>query len=191
MKIREQYNSIKTKTLLWFSKLSKREKLLIVTPSIVLVLMAFYSLVFTPIQSAFAKQSEELENSQKNVGILSVMLDRYTRLKVRREEIELQYKGIENRENGITLLEGLLRNKLDLAPGAVKIGEGSPQRFGGDFEKTPYTVRFSVSDLSKLVAFLDEVVHGKNPMILKKLDLKKRGDRSIEVDMEVSSIRKL
>lgn len=179
------------KVVVWFQKLSRREKLLILVPSVLAILFVCYSLILTPVQEAFAKQKEDIKQAQINMEIADTTLKDYFRLKNRREEIEEQYKEIESKESGITVLEGLLRSKLELTPGTFKIVDGTPQAFGGSYEKTQFSVRFNSSDLGKLVAFLQELVHGKSPMILKRLDMKKRGDRAIDVDMDVSSIRRV
>lgn len=175
----------------YYIKLSLREKSMLIVIALFFVLYITYSYIYTPVQEAFANQQIELDQASKNMDILAVMLEKHSKLKARRDEIEAQYEEIEAKESGITLLERLIGSKFSLPPGSFQIKDGTPQEFGGSYEKTSYVVKFKTSDLDKLVSFLKELVHGSNPMILKRLDLKKQGDRIIDVDMDVSSIRKI
>lgn len=176
----------------WYGKLSKRERHLLSAPLIVVALLLVYVILYRPVASAFAAQRSELAEADLEIKRISALLDKYTRLRAKRQEIENQYREIEIKEGGLTLLENLIRTKLDAAPGSFTIKErDNPSReFGGNYEQQPFNVRFNTTDLGKLVYFLQEMVHGPKPLILRKIDIRRRGER-LEVDLDVSSIRRI
>jgi hypothetical protein len=175
----------------WFNKLSKREKLLVGVPIPIILFFILHAAIYTPVMEAFASQNARLEESTANIKIIAAMLEKYQRLKSRRANIEEQYKEIEIKESGITLLENMISKHLELPSKSFDIRPSDPQEFGGNFEKTSYTIKFSTPELGKLVAFLDELVHGQAPMILRRLDLKVSGSNSLDVEIDASSIRRI
>src|SRR5438132_1364942 len=100
MTAKEKIENYLAKALETFRKLSKREKVLIIVPSVFLVIFILYSLILTPVVQAFSKQQEELTEARVNLEVLSTMLEKYGKLKSRRQEIEEQYKEIEIKESG-------------------------------------------------------------------------------------------
>lgn len=183
--------SLVTKVKIWFNSLSGREKLMVGLPIPVVIFILLHSMIYTPIVEAFNSQETKLQESTQNIQIIAAMLDKYQRLKNRRANIEEQYKEIEIKESGITLLENMISKHLELPARSFDIKPSEPQEFGGNFEKTSYVIKFSTPELGKLVAFLDELTHGAAPMILRRLDLKVSGINSIEVEIDASSIRRI
>lgn len=190
-KMKEKLLDLIKKFNLHFEKLSKRERLLIAIPAILVIIFISYELLVIPTKEAFLAQELEYKKAEDNLDNLAIALERYVKLKNRLKDIEEQYREIETTESGSTLLEKLVLEKVNVPKGSFNITDGQPQLFGGNYEKTPYTVRFSTTDLPKLVAFFEELTHGKTPMILRRLDLRKRGDRVLDVEIEVSGIRRI
>ena len=182
----------RTAAVAWVTKLSKRERMLIGLPIPIIVVIFLYSVLYRPIADAFASQRVELEAAQLEIKTVAVMLEKFKTLRARRQELETRYREIEIKEGGLTLLESLIRAKLDPPPGSFTIKEGgSPSReFGGSYEQQNFIVDFTTGDLGKLVAFLQEVVHGPKPLILKRLEMRKQGER-LHVVLDVSSIRRI
>ncbi len=179
------------KALHWFNGLTTREKVLVGLPIPVILIVIFHSSIYSPTVELFNAQSAKLEESSQNIKIIATMLEKYHRLKARRAAIEEEYKEIEIKESGITILENMISKHLALPTRSFDIRPSDPQEFGGNFEKTSYVIKFSTPELGKLVAFLDELVHGKAPMILRRLDLKVTGINSLDVEIDASSIRRI
>jgi hypothetical protein len=143
----------------WFNTLSKREQLMVGVPIIGLLIFLFHSSIYAPVSEALANQEAKLVETTQNISIVAAMLEKHEKLKARRAEIEEEYKEIEIKESGTTLLEKIIIKHLNLPPRSFDIKPSDPQAFGGSYEKTSYIIKFSTNELSKLVGFLDELVH--------------------------------
>ena len=187
-----QLEKYRTAAVAWATKLSKRERLLIGLPIPIVLVILIYSLLYSPIAEAFATQQQEVEAAQLEIKSVALLLEKFKVLRSRRQELETRYREIEIKEGGLTLLESLIRAKLDPPPGSFTIKEGgAPSReFGGNYEQQNFVVDFTTGDLGKLVGFLQEVVHGSKPLILKRLEMRKQGER-LHVVLDVSSIRRI
>lgn len=174
-----------------FLSLSRRERLLICIPVVLVGIFIIHSFIIRPVAEARERQDRKLEEVEQNIKIIAAMLEKHKRLKTRRQEVEEQYKEIEIKEPGITLLERMIAKYLDLPARSFDIRPSDPQQFGGSYEKTSFIIKFSTRELDKLVSFLDELVNGPAPMIIRRLDLKVSGSNSIEVEIDASSIRKV
>lgn len=175
----------------WYLALSKREKVMVAVPIAGVVIFVLHSSIYLPLSSTLGKQKLQLEETTQNIKIVAAMIDKHEKLKARRAAIEEEYKEIEIKESGITLLEKMISKHLNLPSRSFDIRPSDPQAFGGNFEKTSYIIKFSTNELPKLVAFLEELVHGSAPMILKRLDLKVSGSNALDIEIDASSIRRV
>ena len=171
-----------------FKKLSGRERGIIwmaVALGVMFVVYGFGERV----NGVFAAQSTRLEDAVKGVNSTSALLERYLKLKSRRDTIEREYRGVEIKEGVYAHIENLIRSKLGISSGFT-IKDNPPKEMGGDFEQVTYSIKFQLPTLQPLVDFLREIVHGQRPLLLSRLDVLKsrRGDR-LEVDLDVVSIR--
>ena len=188
--MKTELTQLKKNAAEYFKKLSKREKTIIT----VAVCMGFVTVgyqIYQPVRIAFESQSERLTGVQRDMESVSLALARYSKLKARQQAIENAYKEVEIKEGALSHLENLVRTKAGITSGFT-IKDKPVREFGGGYEQAPFSVRFVITDLPRLVDFLKEIVVGQRPLILANLDVTRRpaGD-SVEVEMEVSSIRKI
>lgn len=171
-----------------YGKLSPRERGVLAGLGVVIVCIVGWS-IYEPTRDLFADQRTRLERTTEAVRTSSTSLERYVKLKARRDMIEREYRGVEIKEGVYAHLENLIRTKLGLSSGFT-IKDSSPKSMGGNFEQITYSMKFSTPTLQPLVDLLKEVVHGERPLLLSSLDVVKRprGD-TLDVTIEVVSIR--
>lgn len=173
-----------------YRKMDRRE-IVLVALAMFMISLVLVSQVWGWVSSAYETQAAELEQTEKEVQEVSALLQRYLRLQQRRTAIEASYQQIEIKEGGLSLLERLIRTEAGISSGFV-IKDNPPRQFGGNYEQAPFNVKFPTSDMSKLIDFLDKLIHGPQPMVLTRLDLRKnRGSDRIDVELDVSSFRKV
>lgn len=173
-----------------FSALTQREKVIIVAAGLVAVCMLSYQ-IYEPIRRTFHEQAEQittLEGTMKGVG---TTLERYVKLKARRDAIEDEYKEVDFKEGALSHIENLVRSKAGISAGFT-IKPNPPKEFGGNYEQTLFSIKFSTTNLEALVDFLKELSHGPRPLVISKIDIQKSkfADR-LEVDIDASSIRRV
>lgn len=180
----------KAKAQAGFKSLSRREQALICGGIATLFLMGIYS-VYEPVREAFDRQELALVEAEGRSKGVSGTLERYMKLKARRDAIEGRYRMIEFEEGALSYLETMIRTKAMVTSGFT-IKDGPPRPFGKNHEQVPFSVRFSTANLETLIGFLQELVHGPRPLILGRLSLQKSriGDR-FDVDLDVSNLRKI
>ena len=190
MAFKENFEKYKAILLTQLERLSNRERGILVVSVIILVLFAA-SKIYTSVSMVYSLQSANLEQAQRDLDMAGKLLQRYSKLKARRTEIEAKYKQIEIKEGGLSLLEDLVRNKAGVASGFV-IKDGPIRQFGGNYEQAPFSVKFPIVSLERLLEFLEAVVHGPQHLVLTKLDLKKgRASDRLDVELDVSTFRRL
>jgi hypothetical protein len=189
-KIKIQLEKVKTLLLVQGGKFSYREKL-IVAAGCTFILVSLAYMIYEPVQRAFSEQGQRLEQSDQEMEKVAIALARYSKLKARRQIIENSYKEVEISEGVRSLLSGIIESKAGIPQGQFDIDARDARPFGMNYEQTPFRVRFIITDYSRLVAFLKEIVLGPKPLILTSLEIKKRqtADGGLEVDLDVSSIR--
>lgn len=174
----------------YFAKLSSREKAILAVAAVMIALVVV-SKSYDWVSGVFEEQTVRLDKAEQDLQAAAAMLQRHAKLRSRRDEIEAMYSEIEIKEGGLSLLERLLRTKANVTSGFT-IKDGPVRQFGGNYEQAPFSVKFPTNNLQTLVDFLTEVVHGPQKMVLTRLDIRKArtGDK-LEVDMDVSSFRKI
>ncbi|HMO02763.1 MAG TPA: hypothetical protein PKD37_06860 [Oligoflexia bacterium] len=190
--VRLKINAISVSVSQQLAKLSMRERLLTILAAIVLTLIVIYGLIYQPLKNRLLSNATLFEQRKAEMATLAMMIAENNALKKRKKAIEQAYQEVEIAEGALTLLESMIRLKLGLAPGAFLIKDRDPTPFGGGYEQTSFSIKFTTVELDKLVEFLKELTTGSKPMILKSLSLKRRNiDNKLDVDMEVTSIRKI
>ena len=170
--------------------LSPREQKLLLGAVAVVVIFMVFSFI-QPIQNMFLDQSLELSKAEQEVHNIAVEINRYQRLKLRRSQVEQEFKSVEIKEGALSHLESLVKDKAGIAQGAFTIKDQPPKPFGAGYQQTFFSVNFSTTDYPRLIDFLKELVDGPKPLVVKRLDLKRtRGGDKLEIDLEISSITK-
>jgi hypothetical protein len=172
----------------WFRSLSEREKGLVLGGVLVLLMIGANQLA-APIQGAFSAQEQRLAELERFANATPAVVERFSRLKSRREQLEARFREIEFKEGALSYIENLVRQQPGVAPG-FDIREGTPRSFGKAFEQLPFGVRFQTTSASGFVDFLKSVARGERSLLITKLEIQKprRGDR-LEVDLELNTIR--
>lgn len=177
-------------TLSYYKKLQPRERKLAIFAVLVVLFIATREIVLS-VQDQFESQETRLEKALSEMDLTSAALFRYTTLKSRQRAIEEAYKQVELDGPVLSYLEKLLKEKAGIASGFT-IRDKPSRQFGGGYEQTPYTIRFTTVDMGKLVEFLKELTEGPRPVLLASIDMKPRPSRdSLEVELEISSIKRV
>lgn len=175
----------------WFTKLSQREKVIVVAAALIGIVFGIHAL-YEPIQIAFEEQSVQLAKIETDKKTVEIVLDRYQKLVQKKRALESRYQEFEIKEGVLSYLERLVKEKGKVPDGKYKITSNKEREFGGSYEQAPFTIKFDTASMPDLVEFLNEVVQGAQPLILTRIDLTKSPVTSLlTVEVDVSTIRKV
>ncbi len=175
----------------WFTKLSQREKVIVVAAALIGLVFGAHSL-YEPIQIAFEEQSVQLAKIETDKKTVEIVLDRYQKLVQKKRALESRYQEFEIKEGVLSYLERLVKEKGKVPDGKYKITSNKEREFGGSYEQAPFTIKFDTASMPDLIEFLNEVVQGAQPLILTRIDLTKSPVTSLlTVEVDVSTIRKV
>ena len=184
--VRDYFNTLRGR----FAQLSQRERLLVLGAAVIggILVLAYFA---GPVTTAFRQQSAAITRARMDASTLPAVARRYLEIKARRAAIENRFKQVEFREGTVlSHLEQLIRDKAQIPAKEFNIRQGEARDFGKDYEQTPFTVKFSTTNLAALVEFLKELVEGSKPMILSRLDVtRRRGSNRLDVEMDASAIK--
>lgn len=178
-----------TKLNTWWAGLLPREKRVVVGGIASLVVVVLYAIIDSAVGHIQA-QSAMINAKQLELHDIEEDLLTYAELLKRKDSLEEHYRKIEIQEGVRTLIERLLREK-----GQVKetpnIRDLPPSSLGAEYEVVQYNVNFTITSMTNLATFLNELAHGEKPVLITQLDIKKNqrtADR-VDVQLNVSSIR--
>lgn len=175
----------------WFTKLSQREKVIVVVAALIGIVFGVHAL-YEPIQIAFEEQRVQLAKIETDKKTVEIVLDRYQKLVQKKRALESRYQEFEIKEGVLSYLERLVKEKGKVPDGKYKITSNKEREFGGSYEQAPFTIKFDTASMPDLVEFLNEVVQGAQPLILTRIDLTKSPVTSLlTVEVDVSTIRKV
>ena len=174
----------------YIRKMQPREKMLALIAFFAFVIIGGNELM-SSVTETFEDQQARLDKITSEMDLVSAALSRFTTLKQRQRAVEEAYKEVEFEGPALSYLEKLLKEKAGIASGFT-IRDKPSRQFGGDYEQTPYTIKFTTVDMNRLVEFLKELTEGSRPVLLASLNLKpKPGKDSIDVELEISSIKRI
>ena len=174
--------------LTYIKKMQSRERFLAIAAIGIGIFIAGNEAI-TAIQETFKEQEVRLEKSLSEMDLTSAALSRFATLKLRQRSIEDAYKEVEMDGPVLSYLEKLLKEKAGIASGFT-IRDKPSRQFGGGYEQTPYTIKFTTVDLPRLLEFLKELSEGRRPVLLASIDIKPRpAHDSVDVELEISSIK--
>lgn len=169
--------------------LNAREKGLV---GFVIVGALVWALVSTAqsIDGYFESQTIQLAKLREWEKFLPVRIVTYQSLRKRRQEIEERFKSSDAQTAIPTYLESVFSEKIGTRGSNLAISNQPQAPLGEGYIQTPFSVRFQVTDVQPLVAFLTELNHGKQPLIVSEIEMAKTyaGDR-VEVSLKVSGVR--
>lgn len=173
-------------------RLSGREKMAFSVLALFLAVVLSYA-IYQPLTKAFEEQAHRLEEAGRDMQDVTVALDRYFKLKRQKELIEGRFKEIEMDEGVRSLLVNIIESKAGIPNGQYEINSSDAREFGSGYEETPFRIKFTTVDYTRLVGFLTEIVSGQKPLILTRLEIRKRSspDGSLDINLDVSAIRRI
>ena len=170
--------------------MQQRERILALVATSAVIVIGGSELV-TAVSETFAAQEIRLEKALSEMDLASAALFRFTTLKTRQRAIEEAYKQVELDGPALSYLEKLLKEKAGIASGFT-IRDKPSRQFGGGYEQTPYTIKFTTVDMNRLIDFLRELTEGPRPLLLASIDIKPKATKdSLDVELEVSSIKRI
>lgn len=178
---------MKDKLLDLFRQRSTREKVMLVAAGLILSFMVAYPLFVEPIQAAFARQSEELLSLSNAYSKTPTVLQRYSTLQARRNELEKFYSEINVSEDPLAYLENLLRDVAKAKPGEYTANARQGSSRGEKYITKSFNASFQTSSMENVAAFLKALTTGSQPMLLSSISLERRGaGETLYVQFEVS-----
>lgn len=175
-------------TAAYIKKMQPRERFLAIL-AIGVGLIITGNIAYSSIEETFKDQEVRLEKALSEMDLSSAALSRFATLKLRQRSIEDAYKEVELDGPVLSYLEKLLKEKAGIASGFT-IRDKPTRQFGGGYEQTPYTIKFTTVDTNRLLEFLKELSEGSRPVLLASIDIKPRPSHdSVDVELEISSIK--
>ena len=186
---RIQLSTIKRRAREELFKLSPRERWLIVGAVAAIVFFVSWQTI-EKVKMVMRNQDQKIESARQDLSDLRERFQRFSALQSKRRAIEEQFKEVGLKDGVKSHLEDLLKNKAGVSSGYA-IKELPAVQFGGSYQQTPFSVKFTVASLDGLVSFLKELVEGANPLVVTELEIKRDpiGDK-LRISVDVSSIRK-
>jgi hypothetical protein len=175
----------------YLTKLSDRERGILALAAIMIALFVSAQ-AYKRASLVFELQTSEREQLTRDLDAAGVLLERYSKLKAKRNEIENVYKEVEIKEGALSLLERMVEEKAGVPKGQFTIKEMQARQFGGNYEQQPFTINLSVSALEKLTDLLQELVSGPHRMVISRLHVKKAPTLDkLNVDIDVSTFKRV
>lgn len=173
----------------WLKGLSQREQLMVYVGFVVGIIVAI-AIVVEPINKLINQKQTEATNLERDSKTIAFLLERYRILLDKRRELEDRFKEVELGEAPRSYLQKIIADKVNIT-GLPSINNLPVIEFGGGYELVPFSVQFKTTNLEGLVDFLVEVVQGKRPLILSKIEIRKNPiARDLDVAVEVNTIQK-
>jgi type II secretory pathway component PulM len=182
---------VKEKLQKFWSERSSRERALLGGLSIFFIFMVVWPAIVKPISSAFAKQSQELEDITLTYTAAPDILARYSKLTARRKELEKFYSGVDVSSDPLSYLERLLRDTAK-ASGTYNVTPREGTQLGGKYAHKLFMVNFQSTSLDNVAAFLKELTSGPQPMLISQINLDRRATaNTLNVQLEVSGFESI
>jgi hypothetical protein len=175
---------------LWQQR-TPREKVVAGIAGVFLGITVVYPTCIEPIVAAFAEQSSRIESLQNTYSVTPDILDRYSKLVVRRKEIDSFYSQADLSADPLSYLEGLLKETAQAA-GSYEVTPRQGMQLGGKYSHKFFLVKFKTASYENLVSFLRALTSGKQPMLISQINLDKQGaGDSLSVQLEVSGFESI
>jgi type II secretory pathway component PulM len=178
--------AIRAKLLSFWQQRTPREKIVASVAALFLAVTVVYPTFIEPVVAAFAEQSKKIDSLKNTYSVAPDILDRYSKLVVRRKEIDSFYSQADLSADPLSYLEGLLKDTAQAA-GSYEVAPRQGMQLGGKYSHKFFLVKFKTASYENLVAFLKAITSGKQPMLISQIDLDKQGaGDSLSVQLEVS-----
>lgn len=178
--------AISEKLRSFWQQRTTREKAVGSVAALFMAITVVYPTFIEPVVAAFAEQSKKIESLKNTYAVAPDILDRYSKLVVRRKEIDSFYSQADLSSDPLSYLEGLLKDTAKAA-GSYEVTPRQGMQLGGKYSHKFFLLKFKTSSYENLVAFLNAITTGKQPMLISQINLDKQGaGDSLGVQLEVS-----
>lgn len=183
---------MKDKLLQIFNNFSVREKFLAIGGVVVLILIGLDTLA-TPLLEKSKAQQLLLKKATDNLAILPNQLEKFQALYLRQQKIEKEFQQVSFKGGVLSHLEELIRTKAMVdSPTNYKINPLPEKPFSTDYRQEPFRVEIFTTSEADLKVFLNELVNGKRPLVLTRIDIKKAPNQSrLIVQLDISNFQKI
>ncbi len=183
---------MKKKIFELLNNLSIREKILAIGGAIVLLLIGLNSLAAPLLEKSKAQQLL-LKRAQDNLALLPNQLEKYQTLYLRQQKIEKEFQQVSFKGGVLSHLEELIRTKAKVdSPTNYKINPLPEKPFSTDYRQEPFRVEIFTTSEADLKVFLNELVNGKRPLVITRIDIKKAPNQSrLIVQLDISNFQKI
>ena len=175
-----------------YQRLSSRERRLLQGAIGVMVAIAFYSLVWQPLQDSQVELAKRIQAKQRDLIEMQQMRDAYLDLM---NQFELRQKIIEKADPKFSLFPHIESTVSQVLGGRDKIASMNPQNkdLGGAYREESVELKLNGVSLQQLEDLLYHIEKGAEPLRLTRLQVKKRArdPQTFDVTATVSMLKAL
>jgi hypothetical protein len=174
----------------WFSKLSSRERILVLLTGVSLLFTASF-LLYQTLEESIAETRRKSIVRTRDLKELGRLANRYNDLKVRLERLQTTFSAAQLSFEEVTKkIDVIVQQSIGSNTYELKRGR-TPEQIGFEYEKQQFTLKVESLGLPQLVQLLYKLEQGDNPLFLGKVDISKSTrDDSFAATLEIFSVRK-
>lgn len=175
-----------------YQRLSSRERRLLDSALVVMVIIGFYSLVWQPLQDSQVQLAKRIQTRQHDLVEMQQMRDTYLDLL---SQFELREKIIEKADPKFSLFPHIEATVSQVLGGRDKIASMNPQNkdISGAYREESVEIKLNGISLQQLVDLMYHIEKSAQPLRLTRLNVKKRArePQSFDVTATVSMLKSL
>lgn len=175
-----------------YQRLSSRERRLLEGAIGVMVAIAFYSLVWQPLQDSQVELAKRIQSKQRDLIEMQQMRDTYLDLL---NQFELRQKIIEKADPKFSLFPHIESTVSQVLGGRDKIASMNPQNkdLGGAYREESVELKLNGVSLQQLEDLMYHIEKGAEPLRLTRLQVKKRArdPQTFDITATVSMLKAL
>ncbi|MCB0330971.1 MAG: hypothetical protein KDD70_14975 [Bdellovibrionales bacterium] len=173
----------------WYSSRIPREQMLIAGATVVALFIGLYTLA-EKINEAFDEQYTRLDELEKKLSSIPLLLRQYNQLENHRLIAEQQFARAGGQSLMGQHIESVIERKVKIPKGDSTIRRQSELSLGDQFVRIVYSVSFTRISPSQLADFFKEISSNEEkPAIISKLNVISQGDR-LRAELNVELVAK-
>jgi len=181
-------DEIKIKLMVALQKLSFREKILVSSVFVVVILLVTWQ-VTDSLANTFDLQARRIKILESDSKLIGVALEKHEKLSSRLKGMEQNFKKDGPPGGMRSYLEEALKNKAGVVSPNFTIKAGSPVSLGENYSKYPFTITFSTTSIGKIVDLLEDMTNTDANLLITKLDITKgKYAERLSIVIDVSNI---
>ena len=169
---------------------SQREKFL-AGGAVLVVAFIVISEVITPLWDKVGSTSQQLQTVRERFEVLPNQIDNFQKLYTKQAAIEKEFQELSFADGVLSHIETLIREEARLdSISEYKINPLPVKDFSDQYQQEPFKIELYVTSIPDLTNFLNQLVHGPQPLVLTSLDIKKAPNRTkLIVQLNVSNFK--